>query len=147
MRCLSIRQPYAYAIIMGFKPVENRDWPTRVRGQVLIHAGKREEAEDVDGVLRMIAHQAGLALDVIKLDYQAHRHLGAIVGAATITDCVTHMENDWFYGPYGFVMSDPRWGGPVTFRGALGFFDVPADIVPALHVSPYLNIGKPGGAA
>jgi len=26
MKALSVRQPYAFAIVHGFKPVENRDW-------------------------------------------------------------------------------------------------------------------------
>jgi len=37
---LSIRQPWAYLIIHAGKDVENREWPTRVRGNILIHAGK-----------------------------------------------------------------------------------------------------------
>jgi hypothetical protein len=39
MRTLSIRQPWAWLIVNGHKPVENRDWATSFRGPVLIHAG------------------------------------------------------------------------------------------------------------
>jgi len=32
MKALSIRQPYAWLIIHGYKDIENRTWGTRVRG-------------------------------------------------------------------------------------------------------------------
>ncbi|MEI3544750.1 MAG: ASCH domain-containing protein [Alphaproteobacteria bacterium] len=38
---LSIRQPWAWLIVNGYKDIENRTWPTHFRGKVLIHAGKK----------------------------------------------------------------------------------------------------------
>jgi hypothetical protein len=50
--CLSIRQPYAWLIVHGIKPVENRTWSTKFRGRVLIHAGvtyaKRDHHDDLE---------------------------------------------------------------------------------------------------
>src|SRR5690348_2447825 len=40
MKALSIRQPWAWLILHAGKDIENRDWSTRFRGQVLIHAAK-----------------------------------------------------------------------------------------------------------
>ncbi len=40
MIALSIRQPWAWHILHSGKDIENRDWPTRFRGRVLIHASK-----------------------------------------------------------------------------------------------------------
>ena len=40
MKALSIRQPWAWLIVNGYKPVENRTWNTKVRGLILIHASK-----------------------------------------------------------------------------------------------------------
>ena len=37
---LSIRQPWAWLIVNGFKDIENRDWPTNFRGRLLVHAGQ-----------------------------------------------------------------------------------------------------------
>src|SRR4051812_36591026 len=113
MKCLSIRQPYAFAIVMGYKPVENRDWKTPFRGRVLIHAGLKEERDDLDGVLRQVAAQTGRSIGDVTDEYFAHRHLGAIVGAATITDIVTAMESQWFYGPYGFVLAEATACRPI----------------------------------
>lgn len=40
MKALSIRQPWAWAILHTGKSVENRDWYTEYRGRVLLHASK-----------------------------------------------------------------------------------------------------------
>ena len=40
MLALSIRQPWAWLIVHGWKDIENRTWRTRVRGRFLIHAAK-----------------------------------------------------------------------------------------------------------
>lgn len=141
-KALSIQQPYAFAVTMGFKPVENRDWkPTnpglKFRGPVLIHAGLREIRQDVDGVLRRIADQTGESYAVIAGGYKSHCWLGAIVGAVTIDDCVTQHDSPWFNGPYAFVMSNPKWSNRVDCKGALGFFTVPDEVLAKLHVPPY----------
>src|SRR5438045_8559495 len=39
MKALSIRQPWAWLIVNGHKPVENRSWSTKYTGKLLIHAG------------------------------------------------------------------------------------------------------------
>jgi hypothetical protein len=43
VKALTICQPYAELIARGQKRVENREWPTRYRGPLLIHAGKSRE--------------------------------------------------------------------------------------------------------
>ena len=40
MKAISIRQPWAWLIVHGYKDVENRTWATKHRGPILIHAGK-----------------------------------------------------------------------------------------------------------
>ena len=40
LKALSIRQPWAWLIVNGFKDVENRNWRTHWRGRLLIHASK-----------------------------------------------------------------------------------------------------------
>jgi hypothetical protein len=51
MKALSVRAPWWWYILHGGKDIENRDWPTRVRGRVLIHASKwwneREVSDDI----------------------------------------------------------------------------------------------------
>ena len=45
MKALSVRQPWAWAIVAGWKPIENRTWATDYRGPLLIHAGRREDPD------------------------------------------------------------------------------------------------------
>src|SRR5688572_4676832 len=49
MKALSLRQPWAWAVVHGGKRVENRGWTTDYRGPLLIHASTgmtRGEYED-----------------------------------------------------------------------------------------------------
>lgn len=121
IKALSILQPYAWLIVTGKKDIENRTWWTGYRGPVWIHAGKtygkRDHEDDAD----------------CYADYpEREAMIGGIVGIATITDCVKSSESKWFNGPYGFVLKDARQFPLVPMRGALSFFDVPADILAKL---------------
>jgi hypothetical protein len=114
MKALSIIQPWAWLIVNGYKDVENRDWPTRVRGRVWIHAGKKFDDEGYAFVAKNFPH--------IPLPSKASFRRGGVVGQATITDCVSGSASPWFFGDFGFVLADAK---PVEFipcAGALGFF-------------------------
>ena len=118
MKALSIQQPWAWLIVNGYKDgVENRNWPTNVRGDVLIHAGKKVDTEGYEWVRETFPE--------IPLPPLASLERGGIVGMARLVACVSEMISRWFFGPFGFVFKDPK---PLPFRplrGQLGFFDVP----------------------
>lgn len=137
---LSIRQPWAWLIITGHKPVENRDWPTPFRGRVLIHAGlnhdpdlilSREEIAELSAaeIAARPAVPKGRKHHLTAWDWPhitppPHFDYGGIVGEAEIVDCVTSHPSPFFTGPYGFVL---RGGRPLPFtpyKGRLGFFEV-----------------------
>jgi hypothetical protein len=120
MKALSIQQPYAWLIVHGWKDIENRDWSTRLRGLILIHAGKRFDLEGYRAI--QAAYPDVPVPDVERFE------LGGIVGQCDIIDCVTASASRWFVGPYGFVLTNAR---PLDFRplpGKLGFFEVKGDI-------------------
>jgi hypothetical protein len=111
---LSIQQPWAWLIVNGYKDVENRDWPTKLRGWIGIHAGKKFDAWGYDVAKRQHPEITFPAPD----DFVR----GGIVGRALLTDCVTASESPWFLGEYGFVLTRAE---PLPFtpcRGMLGFF-------------------------
>lgn len=130
MRALSILQPWAWLIVHGHKPVENRKWSTTYRGPLLIHAGKRWGPEQRSDLANVRAMFPGLVVpDTFDL--------GCVVGVATVTDCVQHMHTPWFFGPFGFVLERARpFPKPVPFKGQLGFFEVPGMKVPVEHEEP-----------
>lgn len=125
MKALSIRQPWAWLIVNGHKDIENRSWPTRFRGPVLIHAAKgmtREEYEDA----RDLAEHLGVSLPA---PHELER--GGIVGEATITGCNDDNLSPWFFGKFGFELAEAK---PLPFqpcKGRLGFFEVDYPEVPA----------------
>lgn len=137
---LSIMQPWAWLIVNGHKDIENRDWPTKFRGLVAIHAGKKP---DDDCTYALTCHDGprhpvtGVPFSIdtgsrrIESDglfdtYSAtawHGHFGGIVGVAEIADCVIASESEWFQGIFGFVIRNARPVDFIPVRGKLGFFD------------------------
>ncbi|MEU0468957.1 ASCH domain-containing protein [Amycolatopsis sp. NPDC006131] len=41
MKAITVRQPWAWAIAKGYKPIENRTWSTDHRGLIAIHAAAK----------------------------------------------------------------------------------------------------------
>jgi hypothetical protein len=124
MRALSIRQPWAWLIVNGFKDVENRNWPSHFRGRMLIHAAKtldRDAAEDLwAGIHPVIGGAWPLP---VPRDFQ----LGGVVGEAEMVGCVSEHTSDWFTGPFGFLLRKARTLPFQPCRGQLGFFDLDLD--------------------
>jgi hypothetical protein len=55
---------------------------------------------------------------------------GCIVGSVLIVDCVAKHPSAFFQGKFGFVLQAPiEFPKPVPFKGALGFFDVPDNLL------------------
>jgi hypothetical protein len=111
---LSVQQPWAWLIVNRYKDIENRDWSTKVRGLIGIHAGLKFDRESYQYVR---ATMPDIPMPNIG-DFQ----LGGIVGRVELVDCVTTSDSRWFTGDFGFVL---RNGEPLPFvrcRGMLGFF-------------------------
>ncbi|MEW6614015.1 MAG: ASCH domain-containing protein [Thermodesulfobacteriota bacterium] len=125
MKALSIKQPWAWAIIHGGKDIENRTWPTRFRGRFLVHASKTFDMEGWKWIARMEGRLC-IQQSIAELPHYKDFLMGGIIGSVEIVGCVRHHGSLWFEGPYGFVLADPR---PMEFmlcKGSLGFFDVSA---------------------
>lgn len=117
---LSVRQPWAWLIVNGFKDVENREWNTNFRGQVLIHAGKKyggAEKKDAEIVRAEFGIEIPETLE-----------LGGIVGGVEIVDCVRESDSPWYREDgYAFVLRNAEVLPFRPVRGQLGFFNVSGD--------------------
>jgi hypothetical protein len=133
---ISVRQPWAWLILHAGKDIENRSWPTQVRGRVLVHAAKGLTMEEWIGAwefARQAVQVHGMSAQelvgkVKGLNYD-NIERGGIVGSVEIVNCVSLSVSPWFEGPWGFVLRNPQ---PVPFwpcRGALGFFQVDMPMV------------------
>jgi hypothetical protein len=111
--------------VNGHKPVENRTWPTSHRGDTLIHAGLEFDVEGLQWVQQNFPE--------LRAQLPEQFELGGIVGRAQLVQCTKEHPSRWFFGPYGFVMFDPRPMPLVKLPGRLGIFDVP--MTPALHAA------------
>jgi len=128
MKALSIRQPWAWLIVNGQKDIENRSWPTRFRGPVLIHAAKgmtRDEYEDAASLCNKLA---------VTLPAFDKLERGGVVGQATVTDCVGDSASPWFFGKFGFVLADAKPLPFVPCKGQLMFFET--DAAPSDEAKP-----------
>lgn len=133
VKVLSIRQPWAWLIVNGYKAVENRRWNTQHRGHTLIHASKtmtKQEWQDavdvvnqsgVTDLLQLMEHEKPFILD----------QRGGIVGEAMLRGTVHRLEKHllankdkpWFFGEYGFVFDSQRVLPFTPLKGRLGFFN------------------------
>lgn len=132
LKALSVRQPWAWAIIHGGKDIENRSWQAvnhglKVRGRICIHAAKgmtRDEYEDAREFIDSLGYHTPDARALFR---------GGIIGEVDVVDVVSESKSPWFFGPRGLVLRDARPMEFIPAVGALGYFDwEPADksIVP-----------------
>jgi hypothetical protein len=135
MKALSIRQPWAWAILHAGKDVENRDWKPwnpglKYRGPFLIHASQGMTKQEYEDFLDTAHYISGSCPFVAGLNLPAFDELprGGIVGMATIHGVVSKSPSPWFCGPLALLIGDPK---PLPFqplKGMLGFFEVPESI-------------------
>lgn len=124
MKALSVRQPWAWAIVAGHKRIENRSWPTHHRGPLAIHASKT--------LGEYVPHWRlpnGAAIP--PGDELA---LGAILGTVEVADCVPadadEVAGDPFGGgPWCWILANPKaLPVPVAWKGACSLWHVPDEV-------------------
>lgn len=135
MKVLSVRQPWAHAIIHCGKDVENRSWKTDYRGLLLIHAGMKFDMTN-DDFERYLRNEFGrpwsdMAEHFIKTyDCIGNEDRGKIIGHVTLVDCIParQCKSKWAYGHDGYcwILESPTaLEVPIACKGALGLFDPP----------------------
>lgn len=126
MKCLSVRQPYAWAIIHGGKDTENREWATTYRGPLLIQAAKTRGVADEKDWLEELAEIC--SVQVPEFDGYAR---GAIIGLVQLVDCVRDSKSLFANADcWHLVLSSPlAFRKPIEWKGQLGIFEVPDDVV------------------
>lgn len=89
MKTITIMQPFATLITIGVKHYEMRNWATKYRGDLLIHAGKGEEylilcdKEPFKSILKHFGY---------KNLYNLPR--GFIISKVTLEDCIKVKRSD-----------------------------------------------------
>lgn len=121
---LSVRQPWAWAIIHAGKDIENRGVTfERKRGyaglkrRIAIHASSgmtRKEYLEAADFMATLKIQCPNPADLVR---------GAIVGSVQIVDVTRRHRSPWFFGPLGLVLvaAEPL-ADPIPCKGQLGYF-------------------------
>ena len=139
MKAITIKQPWASLIVEGIKDIENRTWPTKFRGRILIHSGiKIDQSYFIEKIW-------GIPLDVQKNGREAILRgmpIGSIIGSVEIVDCVINHPSVWaektevitdeefgifpVYGKkiYNWVLANPiKFKEPIPAKGKLSFWE------------------------
>lgn len=114
MKAITIRQPWASAIVAGIKTIEVRTWSTRHRGPLAIHA-----AATVD-------------TDYWPAEDEFELPTSAVIGVCDLVECRPLTEKDRkeacfnegaVEGLWAWVLANPRPIGPIPARGKPGLWD------------------------
>src|SRR5438093_5065049 len=93
LRVLSLRQPWAWLVVNGYKDIENRSWRTVHRGPLLIHASSTTTTLKAD--LCRVKDDYGV-------DVPENLEFGGVVGVVDVVDCVKQSRSRWhFRGSWG----------------------------------------------
>ncbi len=129
MKAITLHQPWAWLIAEGLKRYETRSWPTRYRGPLAIHAGKRPVR------VRELHHYI---VDV--LEERSHTDLsplpfGAVICIVDLVDCIPTDKLQrgmgslqWAFGNFApgrfaWKLENVRKIEPVVINGARGLWE------------------------
>jgi len=134
MKAITVRQPWAWAIMRGGKDVENRsrNIAGSYRGPVVIHAGKSHDEDDYYDVQDLL--RSGI-------DIPDRMAFGCVLGVvdlvgvhgSTNLGCNSpRCVSEWaVLGQMHLELTDPRpFSRPIPYRGALGMWEFPDELLP-----------------
>ena len=121
MKALSIRQPWAWLVVNGWKNIENRECRFSHRGPLLIHAASWMTQADYDACRIFVD---GIC-DDLAIPAPGDLERGGIVGEVVVLDCVASHSSSWFTGPFGLVLDEACACPKIPWRGMPGLFEVP----------------------
>jgi len=137
VKTLTIRQPWAWAVAKGIKPIENRGWTTNYRGTLAIHAAARwdDEAEEALREVVQRARTQGAVLPRTLADDFPLSSLGAVVAIADLMDICTQLDGQCDCGPWAQIGQN-HWqlanvqplSEAVPAKGRLGLWELDIDL-------------------
>ena len=135
MKALSIKQPWAWLVTHGLRDIESRDWPTKFRGRIYVHAsGWWDTVAGHRQALLLLAERFGESEAKQKfLEMRQYARVACIVGEADIVDCI---DNSCCPGKYDFLLANQvPYEEPVPYPGGLGLFEVDPSLTEAKSIS------------
>lgn len=118
-KVLSVKQPWAHAIVSGIKDIENRPRRTNVRGTVLIHA-----SQSLHMNYGVFSYEQSNQIKLMPKFSELNK--SAIIGTVDIIDCVNDHPSIWADpNSWNYVLANPvLFEAPIqNVKGKLGFWD------------------------
>lgn len=125
MKTISLLQPWATLVVTGLKQYETRSWDTKYRGELLIHASKKN----------LWIPELGHWLREVEYDHYPKVY-GAIIGKVTLVGTYPTMSlkgqmssqelafGDWAAGRYCWKLENPiRFEDPIPCKGSLSIWE------------------------
>ncbi len=130
---LSVRQPWAWAIMFAGKHLENRSryalkhmLGRMRRGRICIHAAKGMTREEYEAARDTIARATAVHRVAVECPSPAELVRGAIIGTVEVTGTLSPetSTSPWWAGGSALTITDPQpLSEPLPLAGALGYFD------------------------
>jgi hypothetical protein len=116
LKAISVRQPWAHAIVHAGKDIENRGRAIGHRGLIFIHASAGMTDLEYDEALGFMGRR-GLLGDWAAGMAEGEMERGGIIGCAEVVDCVRDSSSPWWMGPVGLILANAR---PLPFARCQG---------------------------
>lgn len=138
MKAISLWQPYAALIALGFKKIETRSWPTTYRGPLAIHAAQKTMPYIEPALRSQMEKQIGMNI------FDLPR--GGIVATVNLIDgmkvtaknrpCWPELYyGDYSHGRFMWLLADVLpLKKIIPFRGRQGLFDIPDEALQVCRV-------------
>lgn len=131
---LCVHQPWATALVLGHKPIENRDWKpwAKILNQrTFIHATKKApDLADVAEVAKLCGLQQS---EVLRWPTGCFVGSLAFVGHLMSPESMGEEMKKWWAGPIAWLADKPKaMTKPLEWNGAQGLWPVPADALAEL---------------
>lgn len=121
LKCITIKQPWAWLIAEGFKTIENRTWKTKYRGTLGIHVGK--SMTDLNSELfRLLIEREHIALPSIDALKQQQ---GFIISTVNLAQIDIDSTDFWAIpGHFHWKLENAQKIKPIKAVGKLGLWNI-----------------------
>jgi hypothetical protein len=132
IRALTIKQPWAWAVVAGHKNIENRTWTTSYRGWLIIHAGGAWDSS-ADRFMRR-QH----------IDIPPNLPRGAFIGVVELTGVTYGHPSPWAdRNAAHWILEQPQtFPHPIRARGQQGLW-MPSHQQTAVLMAQMLQLPRP----
>lgn len=157
MKAITLWQPWATLLAVGCKHMETRSWPTKYRGEILIHASKKPYSQVRKILPTKDRRYIEDLLQINRVNGQEHVPTGVIVGKAELTGCMKITESfrsglanirpeelilgDFTPGRYAWIMERPvLFKEPIPAKGMQGLWNYDGEIKELSTTGSYTEI-------